>query len=114
MVGMMPFDLENVDALVGSFLGCEPSDVVIRDLAVHPLSHNVSPSGRANSPPRCLRIWLDGPPPDLLPREGPAERGYSSPMSARLWRSSVISGSPSGKMRSRRTTVSRSSTRASP
>jgi hypothetical protein len=39
---------------------------------------------------------------------------YSSPMSARLWRSSVISGSPSGKMRSRRSTVSRSSARASP
>lgn len=36
-----PFDLENVDALVGSFLGCEPSDVVIRDMAVHPRSHNV-------------------------------------------------------------------------
>jgi hypothetical protein len=36
-----PFDLENVDALVGSFLGCEPGDVVIRDMAVHPLSHNV-------------------------------------------------------------------------
>ncbi len=39
--GTEPFDLENVDALVGSFLGCEPSDVVIRDMAVHPLSHNV-------------------------------------------------------------------------
>ena len=39
--GSGPFDLENVDALVGSFLGCEPSDMVIRDMAVHPLSHNV-------------------------------------------------------------------------
>src|ERR1700722_17339864 len=36
-----PFDVENVDALVGSFLGCEPSDVVIKDMAVHPRSHNV-------------------------------------------------------------------------
>jgi hypothetical protein len=39
--GTEPFDLENVDALVGSFLGCEPGDVVIRDMAVHPVSHNV-------------------------------------------------------------------------
>jgi hypothetical protein len=39
--GSEPFDLENVDARVGSFLGCEPGDVVIRDMAVHPLSHNV-------------------------------------------------------------------------
>jgi pyruvate/2-oxoglutarate dehydrogenase complex dihydrolipoamide dehydrogenase (E3) component len=39
---------------------------------------------------------------------------YSSPMSARLWRSSAISGSPSGRTRSSRSTVSRSSTRASP
>lgn len=39
--GSEPFDLENVDALVGSYLGCEPGDVVIRDMAVHPLSHNV-------------------------------------------------------------------------
>jgi hypothetical protein len=36
-----PFDLEDVDARVGSFLGCEPGDVVIKDMAVHPLSHNV-------------------------------------------------------------------------
>ena len=36
-----PFDVENVDALVGSFLGCEPSDVVIKDMAVHPVSRNV-------------------------------------------------------------------------
>jgi hypothetical protein len=39
--GSEPFDLENVDARVGSFLGCEPGDIVIRDMAVHPLSHNV-------------------------------------------------------------------------
>ena len=36
-----PFDLENVDVRVGSFLGCEPEDVLIRDMAVHPSSHNV-------------------------------------------------------------------------
>src|SRR3984957_5852980 len=39
--GSGPFDLEDVDARVGSFLGCAPGDVVIKDLAVHPLSHNV-------------------------------------------------------------------------
>src|ERR1022692_1155939 len=39
--GSEPFDLENVDAHIASFLGCDPDDVVIRDLAVHPSSHNV-------------------------------------------------------------------------
>jgi hypothetical protein len=39
--GAEPFDLEDVDARVGSFLGCERGDVVIKDMAVHPLSHNV-------------------------------------------------------------------------
>ncbi len=39
--GPEPFDLENVDARVGSFLGCAADDVVIRDVAVHPVSHNV-------------------------------------------------------------------------
>lgn len=45
---------------------------------------------------------------------GLAVRTYSSPMSARSCRSSVTSGSPSGNMRSRRATVSRSNVRASP
>ncbi len=39
--GPEPFDLENVDAAVASFLGCETTDLVIRDMAVHPTSHNV-------------------------------------------------------------------------
>src|SRR5580693_10225171 len=39
--GAEPFDLEDVDARVGSFLGCEPGDITIKDMAVHPLSHNV-------------------------------------------------------------------------
>lgn len=39
--GPEPFDLENVDGRVASFLGCEADDVVIRDMAVHPTSHNV-------------------------------------------------------------------------
>lgn len=36
-----PFDLTDVDARVGSFLGCEADDVIIRDLAVHPVSRGV-------------------------------------------------------------------------
>jgi hypothetical protein len=60
-----PFDLANVDALVGSFLGCEPGDVVIRDMAVHPRSHNVYLSvqrGRGDAAqPVLVRIGrLDG------------------------------------------------------
>jgi hypothetical protein len=39
--GSEPFDMENVDARVGSLLGCEPGDIVIKDMAVHPVSHNV-------------------------------------------------------------------------
>jgi hypothetical protein len=41
-------------------------------------------------------------------------RDYSSPISARISRSSAISGSSLGRMRSKRSTVSRSSARASP
>ena len=36
-----PFDLADVDARIGSYLGCAASDVDIRDMAVHPVSHNV-------------------------------------------------------------------------
>jgi hypothetical protein len=39
--GAGPFDLDDVDARVGSFLGCGPADIAIKDMAVHPLSHNV-------------------------------------------------------------------------
>jgi hypothetical protein len=41
-------------------------------------------------------------------------RDYSSPISARISRSSAMSGSSLGRMRSKRSTVSRSSARASP
>ena len=63
--GPEPFDLENVDVRVASFLGCEPGDIVIRDLAVHPVSHNVYLSvqrGRGDAAqPVLLRIdRLDG------------------------------------------------------
>jgi hypothetical protein len=40
-VGPEPFDVENVDTAVASFLGCDASDLLIRDMAVHPASHNV-------------------------------------------------------------------------
>ena len=36
-----PFDLDDVDIRVGSLLGCDAADIDIRDIAVHPLSHNV-------------------------------------------------------------------------
>ena len=36
-----PFDLADVDARIGSYLGCEADDVDIRDMAVHPVSRNV-------------------------------------------------------------------------
>jgi len=39
--GSEPFDLGYVDARLASFLGCGPDDLVIRDMAVHPVSHNV-------------------------------------------------------------------------
>src|ERR1700743_3421147 len=37
--GSEPFDLADVDARVGSFLGCAPGDVAIKDMAVSPPSH---------------------------------------------------------------------------
>ena len=39
--GAEPFDLENVDARLAAFLGCDADDIAIRDMAVHPTSHNV-------------------------------------------------------------------------
>ena len=39
--GAEPFDLEHVDERVASYLGAAVSDVAIRDLAVHPVTHNV-------------------------------------------------------------------------
>jgi len=39
--GSEPFDLEDLDARIGSLLGCRADDVLIRDLAVHPRTQNV-------------------------------------------------------------------------
>jgi hypothetical protein len=63
--GSEPFDLSDVDARVGSFLGCAPGDLVIRDMAVHPLSHNVYLSvqrghGEAAQPVLVRISRLDG------------------------------------------------------
>jgi hypothetical protein len=63
--GSEPFDLEDVDARVGSFLGCEPGDLVIKDMAVHPLTHNVYLSvqrghGEAAQPVLVRIDGLDG------------------------------------------------------
>ena len=68
--GSEPFDLEDVDARVGSFLGCEPGGVVIKDMAVHPLSHNVYLSvqrghGEAAQPVLVRISRLDGSIADL-------------------------------------------------
>jgi hypothetical protein len=39
--GAEPFDLEHVDERIASFLGATVADVDIKDLAVHPVTHNV-------------------------------------------------------------------------
>ena len=39
--GAEPFDLEHVDERVASYLGASVDDVALRDLAVHPVSHDV-------------------------------------------------------------------------
>ncbi len=36
-----PLNLEDLDLRLASFLGCTPDDIIIRDLAVNPLSENV-------------------------------------------------------------------------
>jgi hypothetical protein len=36
-----PFDFDNVDTRLSAFLGCNPEEVGIRDMAVHPRTHNV-------------------------------------------------------------------------
>jgi hypothetical protein len=39
--GAEPVDVADVDLRLASFLGCGPHDVVIKDIAVHPDTHNV-------------------------------------------------------------------------
>ncbi len=40
-VGAEPFDLDNLDTRLAAFLGCDRDDVGIRDMAVHPRTHDV-------------------------------------------------------------------------
>jgi hypothetical protein len=61
--GPEPFDLADVDARIASYLGCEAGDVDIRDLAVHPVSHNVYLSvqrGRGEAG-RAVLVRIDVP-----------------------------------------------------
>ena len=60
--GSEPFDVANVDARLASFLGCDIDDVAIRDMAVHPTSHNVYLSvqrGRGDAAQSVL-VRIDG------------------------------------------------------
>ncbi len=54
------FDLDDIDTKLAAFLGCNVDDVIIRDLAVHPRTHNVYLSvmrGRGNeATPLILRV----------------------------------------------------------
>jgi hypothetical protein len=54
------FDLDDLDTRLAAFLGCSVDDVVVRDLAVHPRTHNVYLSvmrGRGNDAiPVIVRI----------------------------------------------------------
>jgi hypothetical protein len=40
-VGEEPFDLDNVDTRLAAFLGCARDDIGLRDMAVHPRTHNI-------------------------------------------------------------------------
>jgi hypothetical protein len=64
-VGTEPFDLDDLDSRLASYLGCAPDDVTIGDMAVHPRTHHVYLSvmrGRGDSGvPVIVRIdVLDG------------------------------------------------------
>ena len=54
------FDLDDLDTKLCAFLGCDADDLILRDLAVHPRTHNVYVSlirGRGNAGiPVVLRI----------------------------------------------------------
>lgn len=39
--GSEPFDLADIDTRISAYLGCDAADLVIKDIAVHPTSHNV-------------------------------------------------------------------------
>jgi hypothetical protein len=59
--GSEPFDLDDVDTRLGSFLGCESGEIAIVDMAVHPLSHHVylSVQRRRGEAGRAVLIRID-------------------------------------------------------
>jgi hypothetical protein len=74
--GAEPFDITDVGARLASFLGCDAADIVIRDMAVHPVTHNVFLSvqrGRGESGRAVLvRVnRLDGAVSDVALRDLP-------------------------------------------
>jgi hypothetical protein len=56
--GVDPLDVSDVDVRIGSFLGCEPGDVRIRDIAVHPVSHNVYVSVQRGSGDAAIAVLV--------------------------------------------------------
>jgi hypothetical protein len=111
--------LRTVIAAAADGAGAVAAGAVPPPLPLHPASKAAASAASAPLLPRlALRSpGLSSPCPSRDLRDGchpQRSSRYSSPMSARFWRSSVISGSPSGRMRSRRSIVSRSSARASP
>jgi hypothetical protein len=56
--GAEPLDVSDVDVRIGSFLGCEPGDVRIRDIAVHPESHNVYVSVQRGSGDAAIAVLV--------------------------------------------------------
>ena len=62
--GPHPINLENLDTSLAAYLGCSREDVLIRDLAVHPSSHNVYLSVMRGSGgaavPVIVRVTKDG------------------------------------------------------
>ena len=62
-VGSSPFDFDNVDTRLAAFLGCGTDEVGIRDMAVHPRTHNVYLSvmrGRGDAAlPVIVRVGVD-------------------------------------------------------
>jgi hypothetical protein len=53
-----PLNLEDLDVQLASFLGCAPEDVVIRDLAVNPLSQNIYLSIQRGYGERAVQVLV--------------------------------------------------------